>query len=157
MRAVTATVVLLGACAGHAPAPAPTMPAIPITVEALTADSIAHGMVQRAFDGDAKFATPDSLYLPDAEIIANGAPRAEAPRLAGVSADGSIQLGSSRFAVTGNLVWGTIQYRWVPLTPTQPMVDGWATIVIARRRTGEWRIAHIHSSTVRASDADSAH
>lgn len=126
------------------------MPAIPITMDALAADSIAHGIVQRAFDADAKFQNPDSLYLADAEVIANGAPRAEAPRLAGIGEDGSIQPGSSRFSVTGSYVWGTIQYRWIPGTATQKMVDGWATFVIARLKGGEWRIVHVHSSTARA-------
>jgi ketosteroid isomerase-like protein len=113
----------------------------------LEADSIAHALVQRAFDADAQLANPDSLYIPDAEIIVNGAPRADAPRFAGVAAGGSVQLGSSRFAVTGNYVWGTIQYRWVPGEAGKRMIDGWATLVIARIKDGSWRIVHAHSST----------
>lgn len=135
--------VLLAACGGR-PAPTPT-PAF--TGQVLEADSIAHALVQRAFDADVQLANPDSLYIPDAEIIVNGAPRAEAPRFAGVAAGGSVQLGSSRFAVTGNYVWGTMQYRWVPGTVGKAMVDGWATFVIARVKDGGWRILHVHSST----------
>ena len=116
-------------------------------MDALTADSVAHAIVQRALDADAKGTTPDSLYLAEAEVIANGAPRAEAPRLAGIGEHGTIQLGSSRFAVTGSYVWGTIQYRWVPGAAQQKMVDGWATFVIGRLKGGEWRILHVHSST----------
>jgi ketosteroid isomerase-like protein len=113
----------------------------------LEADSIAHALVQRAFDADAHLANPDSLYLAEAEIIVNGAPRADAPRFAGVAAGGTVQLGSSRFAVTGNYVWGTIQYRWVPGEVGKRMIDGWATLVIARLKDGGWRIVHAHSST----------
>ncbi len=65
----------------------------------------------------------------------------------GVKEDGTIQQGSSRFSVTGSYVWGTIQYRWVPGTAQQKMVDGWATFVIARLKDGQWRIVHVHSST----------
>ncbi|HEY4321064.1 MAG TPA: hypothetical protein VGM77_07770 [Gemmatimonadales bacterium] len=145
--------LLLAACAGHAAPPAAAPALIPITIESLTADSIAHAMVQRAFTADARLETPDSLYLDDAEIITNGTPRADAPRFAGVSAGGSIQLGSSRFSVTGSYVWGSVQYRWVPATPAGKLVEGWATFVIVRRRTGDWRIAHVHSSTPAPADA----
>jgi hypothetical protein len=142
-----AAIVLLVAGCGR-PSPSPfAMPRIPITVDALLADSIARAIVQQAFDADAEVRNPDSLYIADAEVIANGAPRAEAPRFAGIGADGSVQLGSSRFAVTGNFVWGTIQYRWVPPSADKRMVDGWATLVLARLKTGEWRILHVHSST----------
>ena len=133
------------------------IPAIPITIDALTADSIAQSMVKRAFDADAKFLTPDSLYLPTAEIITNGAQRADAPRFAGISNDGTVELGSSRFSVTGSYVWGTIEYRWVPPTGRGHMVGGWATFVIAKLRDGSWRIAHVHSSTAAAAAADSIH
>lgn len=136
--------LILAACGGH-PATTPT-PAF--TVQVLEADSIAHAMAQRAFDADAKLTTPDSLYLPDTEIIVNGTPRADPPRFAGVTGDGgTVQPGSSRFAVTGNYVWGTIQYRWVPADSSKRMADGWATFVIARVKDGGWRILHIHSST----------
>lgn len=141
-----AILLLIIGCAGHNASPN-ALPRIPITVDALLADSVAHAMVQQAFDADAKFKNPDSLYIADAEVIANGAPRADAPRFAGIGADGSVQLGSSRFAVTGNYVWGTIQYRWVPPSAEKRMVDGWATLVIARLKRGEWRILHVHSST----------
>lgn len=144
-----AILLLLAGCAGHRASP-DVMPRIPITLDALLADSIAHIVVQQAFDADARFRNPDSLYIADAEVIANGAPRGEAPRFAGIGADGRVQLGSSRFSVTGNYVWGTIQYRWVPPSPDKHMVGGWATFVIARLKGGEWRILHVHSSTAGA-------
>ncbi len=144
-----ALLLLLAGCAGHNPPPGPVT-GIPITVDALLADSIAHVIVQQAFNADVKLKNPDSLYIADAEVIANGMPRSDAPRFAGVGADGSVQLGSSRFAVTGNYVWGTIQYRWVPPSAEKQMVDGWATFVIARLKDGEWRILHVHSSVARA-------
>jgi hypothetical protein len=138
--------LLLAGCAHPAASPN-AMAGITTTMDALQADSIAHVMVQRAVDADARHENPDSLYLADAEIIANGTPRADAPRLAGVGDDGTIQLGSSRFSVNGSYVWGTIQYRWIPPVTSKRLVDGWATFVIARLKSGEWRILHVHSST----------
>lgn len=105
-------------------------------------------MIQVAFTADAKLVTPDSIYMPDTEVIANGAPRADAPRLAGVAADGTILLGSSRFAVTGNFVWGSVQYRWMPNAPEGQIVEGWATLVIGHVKSGGWRILELHSSTI---------
>lgn len=140
-----ALLLVLAGCGGRPSTNA--TPVVPFTVQVLEADSIAHALVQRAFDADGQLANPDSLYIPDAEIIVNGAPRADAPRFAGVAAGGLVQLGSSRFAVTGNYVWGTIQYRWVPGSVGKRMVDGWATLVIARVKGGGWRILHVHSST----------
>jgi hypothetical protein len=146
MRRLLACLVLCAACAGHQQR-ANVLPAIPISVGSLQADSIAQVLVRRAFDADAQLEVPDSLYIANAEIIADGAPRSDPPRIAGVSQGGSVQLGSSRFAVTGNYVWGTIEYRWVPGDEHAHMVAGWATLIIGRLKNGEWRILHVHSST----------
>ena len=151
----TPLLLLLAGCA-HPAAPPPATLGILASMDALAADSVAHAIVQRAFSADARTANPDSLYLADAEVVANGAPRAEAPRFAGVAENGSIQLGSSRFAVSGSYVWGTIQYRWVPPTAAQKMIDGWATFVIARLKGGEWRIMHVHSSTATPEPKDTS-
>jgi len=147
MKSLPPLFTLLVAACVHSVVPVNPAPTVPISVTSLEADSIAHALIQNAFDADARLNTPDSVYTPESEIIANGAPRAEPPRLAGVRANGSIELGSSRFSVTGSFVWGSVQYRWVPQSPDQSMVEGWATIVIARLRDGEWRIMHVHSST----------
>jgi hypothetical protein len=146
-RAFAALIVVSTGCHHAAP---PILPpgAIPISVGSLQADSIAHAMIQVAFTADAKLVTPDSIYMPDTEVIANGAPRADAPRLAGVAADGTILLGSSRFAVTGNFVWGSVQYRWMPNAPEGQIVEGWATLVIGHVKSGGWRILELHSSTI---------
>ena len=148
MNRAAILLLALAGCGRAAPSPW-ALPRIPLTVDALVADSIARVLVQRAFDADARFQNPDSLYIADAEVIANGVPRADPPRFAGIGADGSVQLESSRFSVTGSYVWGTIQYRWIPPSADQRMVDGWATLVLARLKGGEWRILHVHSSTPR--------
>lgn len=145
---VVLALLSLGCAPRRAPEPSP-LPALG-TIEALAADSIGNALIARALTGDAAMTIPDSLYLDDAEIIANGEPRADAPRFAGVAKNGTVQLGSSRIAVTGNFVWGTVEYRWLPKPGSGEAKEGRATFVIGRTRTGLWRILHVHSSTPNA-------
>ena len=63
-----APLLLLAGCAHAAPSP-DTAPTIQVTMDVLAADSIAHAIVQRAFDADAKLKNPDSLYLAEAEVV----------------------------------------------------------------------------------------
>ena len=130
-----------------APRPVPPMPMPQVGVAVLQGDSIATALMTRAFRADAELRNPDSLYVPNAEIVANGAPRGDAPRFAGVDSGGSVQIGSSRIAVSGSFVWGTAQYRWVPKALGGKAVEGWATFVIGQLRDGSWRVFHAHSST----------
>lgn len=116
---------------------------------ALTADSVANLLIQRAIAADARLETPDSVYAPDAEVIADGERRSGPPRFAGVGLHGRLVVGNSRTAVTGGFVWGSIDYRWMPGLPTDPVVPGRATIIIGKLRDGSWRILHLHSSTAR--------
>ncbi len=151
-RTALALLLAVTACGGRSQPSQNPFPAIPITVESLQADSIAQLLIKRAVAADAQLQNPDSAYADDAEVIANGVLRVDAPRLAGVAAGGAIQLGSTRFSVTGSYVWGTVEYRWVPSALPARMVAGWATIVIARLKDGNWRILHVHSSTPSVAD-----
>lgn len=146
MKRSLAALLLLGCSAGNrsgvVTAAAPT-----ITLEAFAADSIAGVLVARAFAADIALQEPDSLYVEDAEIIANGEPRADAPRFAGIGLDGRVQMGSSRFTISGSFVYGTVEYRWVPRTVGELASEGRASFVMGRNRAGAWRILHLHSST----------
>ncbi|MEO5797901.1 MAG: hypothetical protein ABIZ70_13945 [Gemmatimonadales bacterium] len=141
-----ALLLLLVGCGARNPAPtaAPTPSG---SLEAFAADSIAGLLITRAFNADVALQEPDSLYVEDAEIIANGEPRADAPRIAGIGVDGKIQMGSSRITVTGNFVFGSVEYRWLPHTVGESASEGRATFVLGRTKSGAWRILHLHSST----------
>lgn len=140
------TLLLLTACGPRNSGPiTAAMPSG--TLEAFAADSVAGLLIARAFAADAALQEPDSLYVEDAEIIANGEPRADAPRIAGIGLDGRVQLGSSRVTVTGGFVFGTVEYRWLPRTVGDPASEGRATFVLGRNKAGAWRILHLHSST----------
>lgn len=146
MRAPLVGLFLFAGCAPRV-APPSAEPRPLATVAAFYADSVATALMSRAFTADAALQEPDSLYIEDAEIIANGVPRADAPRIAGIGFDGRVQLGSSRVTVTGNFVYGSVEYRWLPRTEGEPATVGRATFVMGRTREGEWRILHLHSST----------
>lgn len=148
MRIRTTLVVLAAtACARPAPVTTPSHLAVNASIDALVADSVASALLARALNADALGENPDSLYDAEAEVIADGLGRARAPRFAGVGADGRIQLAASRTSVTGGMVWGTLEYRWVPGDSGGTLAEARATVVIGRRRDGLWRILHLHSST----------
>ena len=145
MKALLAVLLLTG-CAVRSSTPV-TQGAPTVSIEAFAADSIAGLLVARAFAADAALQEPDSLYIDDAEIIANGEPRADAPRIAGIGLDGRVQMGSSRITVSGSFVYGTVEYRWVPRSVGELASEGRATFVFGRNQSGAWRILHLHSST----------
>ena len=150
------TVLLLAGCGARHSGTVPTpMPAA--SLEAFAADSIAGILIAHAFSADVTLQEPDSLYVEDAEIIANGQPRAAAPRIAGIGLDGRVQMGSSRITVTGGFVYGSVEYRWLPRTVGDLVSEGRATFVLGRNRAGAWRILHLHSSTPPADTIRPAH
>ena len=101
-----------------------------------------------ALEADARMERTDSLFVPDAEIIAAGRRRSGAPRFAGIEAGGQVALGSIRVDQAGDFAWASFDYRW--LAPDQNRFhEGRATVVFSRvamARGRGWRIAHIHSS-----------
>ena len=101
-----------------------------------------------ALEADARMERTDSLFVPDAEIIAAGRRRSGAPRFAGIEAGGQVALGSIRVDQAGDFAWASFDYRW--LAPDQNRFhEGRATVVFRRVATATgrgWRIAHIHSS-----------
>jgi hypothetical protein len=86
----------------------------------------------------------DTLYAPEAVVVANARQRFAHPRFAGVSYGGRITLGSSAVTVEGRWAWAVVDYRWIGSAPNQ-IEAGRATFVCVRRGQG-WRILHLHSS-----------
>jgi hypothetical protein len=144
--------LFLPGCVTHQVATDP-LAGIAISVDAMLGDSIANVLITRALAADAAFENPDSVYSDDAEVVANGELRTEAPRLAGSSPGGHLLLGSSRTMVTASLIWGSIEYRWIPESPDAIATSGYATIIVGRARDGSWRVVHLHSSTIPPPDA----
>lgn len=135
--------LLAVACGGRTGTPASLPPAYdPGTVEEpITAVLVA------ALDADRRFSTADSLWDPEATIVANGSARYAPPRFAGIDAGGEIAITSSRLEVRQSLVWVYFDYRWISVTEGIAR-EGKATALLTPRPEGAgWRIVHLHSST----------
>ncbi len=123
-------------------------PTLYTSPDAMFADSLANQLIAAAFTADQNDSTPADVYASQAQVIANGEVRSAPPRFAGVAGTGILQLGSSDVTVTGGFVWGIFEYRWIPSGAGDTTAAGRATIIIGRDATGQWRILHVHSSTV---------
>ncbi len=142
----TAAEVLLAlaatACggAGQVRAPAPSY-SPGVIEEPITA------VLTAALDADQRLQSADSLWDPEATVIANGERRTGPPRFAGVEAGGELAISSSRLEVRQSLVWVYLEYRWLSLTNGTAR-EGKATVLLTPRTDGAgWRIVHLHSST----------
>ncbi len=146
-RALPLLVLLLAACVTHRATVEPAN-GILTSVGVMTADSIANALITKALSADAALRNPDSTYSADAEVVANGELRTEAPRLAGNGVGGHLFLGSSKTEVTASFIWGSIEYRWIPDSLGAKAASGYATIIVGHLRDGSWRVVHLHSSTI---------
>jgi hypothetical protein len=88
----------------------------------------------------------DSLYAPDAVVIANARARLAAPRFAGVSYGGRVTVAAETVTIAGRFAWVMVDYRWS--NAQQRLAEaGRATFVCEQREGGAgWKIVHAHSS-----------
>jgi len=115
------------------PAPAPADDRISLVVTA-------------ALEADARLESADSLYEPDALIVANGISRYTPPRFAGLGPAGAVGIASSRVEIRSGLAWAEIEYRWMS-TAASVAREGRATFILVPNERGAWRIRHAHSSS----------
>jgi hypothetical protein len=124
-----------------APAPSPGMIEEPV-----------NAVLTAALDADARQESADSLWDPEATVIANGVQRTAPPRFAGVEPGGEVAISSSRLEVRQSLVWVYLEYRWVSMKDGVAR-EGKATVLLTPRPDGSgWRIVHAHSSTPGSSE-----
>lgn len=143
MRWTGASLALLAAaagCAGTQAAPqgifSPAAVEEPITA-----------VLAAALDADRRMTAADSLWDPEAAVIANGELRYAPPRFAGIEPGGEVAITSSRLEVRQSLVWVYLEYRWLSVKEGVAR-DGKATVLLTPRSPeGGWRIVHLHSST----------
>jgi len=86
----------------------------------------------------------DTLYGPEALVVANARVRLAAPRFAGVGSGGRITVAAATVTLTSAFAWVVVDYRWVNL-PQNQAEAGRATF-ICEEKAGAWRIVHAHSS-----------
>jgi ketosteroid isomerase-like protein len=133
----SACALLLLGCGGRAVTHRP--------VTAATTTSDVNRMARQALLLDAtRDPVADSLYAPDAVVIANARIRLGQPRYAGVGYGGRVTVAAATVTLHGEFAWATLDYRWINAEQRQAEV-GRATLVLARRPNG-WKIIHAHSS-----------
>lgn len=138
----------VAACTTALPRSQPTVgPGMTATIGALEADSVGNLLLARLLDAENRLVEPDTLFAPEAIVVADGEPRISTPRLASSRVGGQIQLVSTRLSARGGFVWGVFEYRWVPRFSSDALSQGLATIVIGLQSDGGWRILHLHSSS----------
>jgi len=86
----------------------------------------------------------DTLYAPDALVVANARARLVAPRFAGVGYGGRVTVVAVTVTLEGRFAWVLLDYRWYNLAQNQAEA-GRATFVCAQTAAG-WKIVHAHSS-----------
>ncbi len=86
----------------------------------------------------------DTLYTPDAVVVANARTRLAAPRVAGVGSGGQVTVTAATVTLEGRFAWVMMDYRWTNAQQRQAEA-GRATFVFERRERG-WKIVHLHSS-----------
>lgn len=112
------------------------------------AESAVSAVVEGAVGADPHGAAADTLYAPNAILVADGDTRTRAPRLAGMQPDGEAAVTTSQVSVREGFAWAVVEYRWFSTDRNQVRV-GRATMLLAPRRDSGWWIIHGHSSTAR--------
>ena len=132
------------ACGGQTAAPALPPPVYsPGTVEEPITS-----VLQAALDADRQFRTVDSLWDPEASVVADGSPRYAPPRFAGIEVGGEVAITASRLEVRQSLVWVAFDYRWISIRDGVAR-EAKATALLTPRDGGGWKIVHLHTSTTR--------
>ncbi|NOT09482.1 MAG: hypothetical protein HOP28_14925 [Gemmatimonadales bacterium] len=103
-------------------------------------------LIAAALDADRRLAPADSLWDPDAAVVADGALRYAPPRFAAVEPGGDVAITSSRLEVRQSLVWVYLEYRWLSVKDGLAR-DAKATVLLTPKPGGGWKIVHLHSST----------
>jgi hypothetical protein len=118
-------------------------------IEASTPSSLEEpitDVIAAALNADRRLEPADSLWDPEATIIAGGVERYAPPRFAGVEPGGEVAITSSRLDVRSALAWVYVEYRWIS-TNEAVAREGRATVLLVPKQDGKgWRIIHAHSS-----------
>lgn len=130
---------VVGACVSRPVAPrsaVPTAAELPDDVQALVRLAL-------TLDAAADRAA-DTLYAPDALVVANARTRLAAPRFAGVSLGGRITVAATTVTMESRFAWVIVDYGWVDVA-RRLAEAGRATFVCEHGQRG-WKIVHVHSS-----------
>jgi hypothetical protein len=140
-RLGASALLCLAACRHPTPAAAPSLS--PFQIEEPVTATIA-----AALSADSRGERADSLWDPEATVVADGDIRDEVPRFAGVGKGGQVAITQSRLDLRQTLAWVYFEYRWSELNAGL-VREGRATVLLTPGPNGGWKIVHAHSSTAR--------
>ena len=145
MRASARRVLLLAATLGAACATRSRRLAPSGATAAVGTPDMVQEMARQAVLLDAKGdRAADTLYAPDALVVANARVRLGTPRFAGVGLGGRATVAAAAVTLEGRFAWVLVDYRWLNSERNQAEA-GRATFVCEQKPKG-WRIVHVHSS-----------
>jgi SnoaL-like protein len=102
-------------------------------------------IVRRAIMLDAAAdAAADSLYAPEALVVANARIRLGVPRFAGVGYGGRVTIAAATVTLEGRFAWILVDYRWV--NPERNQAEAGRATFVCESRPNGWKIVHVHSS-----------
>jgi hypothetical protein len=131
---------LAAACVTHTRRLAPGGPVAALGTPELVQD-IARQALQLDVSGDR---AADTLYAPEALVVANARVRLTTPRFAGVGYGGRVTVAAATVTLEGRFAWVLVDYRWISSERGQAEA-GRATFVCEQKPKG-WKIVHVHSS-----------
>ena len=145
MRASARRVLLLAATLGAACVTRSRRLAPSGATAAVGTPDMVQEMARQAVLLDAKGdRAADTLYAPDALVVANARVRLGTPRFAGVGLGGRATVAAAAVTLEGRFAWVLVDYRWLNSERNQAEA-GRATFVCGQKPKG-WRIVHVHSS-----------
>src|SRR3989475_8870776 len=109
-RAASLAVTLLAACVTHTrragvPGAQPVAAGLPDQMQAIARQALA---LDAAGDRAA-----DTLYAPEALVVANARVRLATPRFAGVGYGGRVTVAAATVTLEGRFAWVLVDYRWI--------------------------------------------
>jgi len=115
------------------------------TTAAVGTPEVVQEMARQALLLDAKGdRAADTLYAPEAFVVANARVRLATPRFAGVGYGGRVTVAAAQVTLEGRFAWVLVDYRWINSERNQAEA-GRATFICEQKPKG-WRIVHVHSS-----------
>lgn len=139
-RVLLVGTALIGACVTR------TRRLTPASATALGTPELVQEMARQALTLDAAGGGRggDTLYAPEALVVANGRVRLATPRFAGVGYGGRVTVAAAAVTLEGRFAWVLVDYRWANAERGQAEA-GRATFICEQKAAG-WRIVHVHSS-----------
>jgi len=139
-RALLLGTALIGGCVTHTRRLAPAGGGAALGTPELVQEMARQALILDAAGGRAV----DTLYAPEALVVANGRVRLAPPRFAGTGYGGRVTIAAASATLEGRFAWVVVDYRW--LNPPRGQAEAGRATFICEQKPGGWRIVHVHSS-----------